>query len=808
MAKGKDGAFFEEFLNHSDSLDFQKVFKVILSRWYWVAGSLFLLGIFCFLFLKLVTPEYVASTNLKYLDKQSELDEIATSKPTFLINNGSTDYLIEKYNVKSQEVVEEALKKLDNPFTFYRLKDFRRIDIYPIKPLKIKILHFDAPKFEQVEFLLDSKNQLSYDPSNSQIVTPGIIISVPGLSFLIESIDYKNQYEVKFVFNNPSILAKELIKHIDVSEVEEEMPVLALAFRHHNKPFAKDFLEKLLESYQEYDLRQKQRSSDLTLHFINDQVKFYATTLKEAARNLEVFKKKNAVLDISTSATEIAAKARDMDQRRNESEIQKAYVTMLEKNLGDTFEPVNYLSVGLDGTTDGVLIGMLEQFNTLISKRKDLLIKYSVNAPAIKNLDEELEKYRRQILDNIHLQKQKNTGIIKILDANILSLKNRFNQIPALEKNFIYLQSNFEVNKNIYSLLLNKEIESSIVRAGMLPSFKVITLMEVSKVSPKPIQMITLSTFLGLLTGLASIFLTRYFNRKFTGIDLIVKSDHINLIGLIHRFPSKPIKKEAYDLNTLLEDRSIFTESVSALRTRINFLKLNKTLHPEHGKQILVTSEKAGEGKTFVSINLALSLTKIGKKVIIVGCDLRKSKLHHFFNDTNQVGLSSYLQKPDAERPIKNSIISNLDYIQAGPPPLNPAELLQGHCFEELLSFCRDQYDFVILDTAPVGLVSDNIPFIAQSHIVLFILRWLYSEQEAYKLPSQLAEDFEIDKIQVVVNDFFPDELYSPVASSPVSYQGYSQYRYDYTYTNGDISENKKGAFRKIKDRFNVTGKY
>jgi len=799
MGKGKDGAFFEEFLNHSDSLDFQKVFKVILSRWYWVAGSLFFFGMLCFLFLKLVTPEYVASANLKYLDRQSELDEIATSKPTFLINSGSTDYLIEKYNVKSQEVVENALQKLDNPFTFYRLKDFRRIDIYPIKPLKIKVLHFDALKFEQVEFLLDSKNQLSYESLNFKKVKPGVIISIPGLSFRIENVDFKNQYEIKFVFNNPSILARELIKHIDVNEIEEEMPVLSLAFEHHNKPFAKDFLEKLLESYQEFDLRQKQRSSDLTLHFINDQVKFYAATLKAAARDLEVFKKKNAVLDISASATDIAAKSRDMDQRRNESEIQKAYITMLEKNLGDTFEPVNYLSVGLDGTTDGVLIGLLEQFNTLISRRKDLLIKYSNNAHAVKNLDEELGKFRKQILDNIHLQKQKNTGIIKILDTNILSLKTRFNQIPALEKNFIYLQSNFEVNKNIYSLLLNKEIESSIVRAGMLPSFKVITLMEVSKVSPKPIQMITLSIFLGFITGLSSIFLKRYFNQKFTEINLLVKSDHVSLIGLIHHFPLKPTKKEVYDLTMLLEDRSIFAESVSALRTRVSFLKLDKTLHAEQGKQILVTSEKAGEGKTFVSINLALSLTKIGKKVIIIGCDLRKSKLHHFFNDTNQAGLSSYLQNPDAERPVKTSEIPNLDYIPAGPPPFNPAELLQSPHFEKLLSFCRDQYDFVILDTAPVGLVSDNIPFMTQSHIVLFILRWLYSEPEAYKLPAQLAEDYEIDKIQVVVNDFFPDELYSPVTASPVNYQGYSQYRYDYTYTNGEIPENKKGLSAKLK---------
>lgn len=782
MNKGNDSAFFEDFLNHSDSLDFQKVLKVIHSRWYWVAGSLFFFGLLCFLYLKLITPKYVAGINLKYLDKQSELDEISGSKPTFLLNDGSADYLTEKYNVKSQEVVETALTKLKYPFTFYRLKDFRKIDIYPLLPLKLKIITFDAAKFTNGTFLIDQENRLSYEAAYQRKVAEGMIYSIPGLTFLIEKVNLEGRYEIKFVYNNTAQLAREFIKQIDLAEVEEAMPVLTLTFTHYNKPFAKDFLERLLESYQENDLRQKQRSSDMTLHFINDQVKYYAETLKKAARDLEIFKQKNAVLDIGNSASDIAAKTREMDQRRNESEIQKAYISMLENNLGHTFEPVDYLSVGLDGTTDNVLIALLEQFNTLVSKRKALLIKYSAQSQAVKNLDEELGKYRTQILENIALQKQKNAGVLKILDANMRSLKKRFNQIPALEKNFIYLQSNFEVNKNIYSLLLNKEIESSIVRAGMLPSFKVITLMEVAKISPKPTQAITLSIFGGLLFGLLSIFSARYLNKKFTNIDLLANPDHVNFLGSIHHFSTRQDKKETFDLNLLMSERSVFSESINALRTRISFWKFNTNLHPEPGKQILVTSEKAGEGKTFVSVNLALSLTKIGKKVIIIGCDLRKSKLHLFFNDTNRTGLSLFLQKPGAEKPVRNSIIPNLDYIPAGPPPFNPAELLQGNPFQELLSYCRARYDYIILDTAPVGLVSDNVPFLAQSHMVLFILRWLYSEQEAYKLPSKLAAEYDIEKIQVIVNDFYPDELYNPVTSSPANYQVYSQYRYDYDY--------------------------
>ncbi|MBE9466388.1 GumC family protein [Dyadobacter subterraneus] len=804
MTKGNEGAFFEEFLNHSDSLDFQKVFKVILSRWYWVAGSLFLFGISCFLFLKLVKPKYVASINLKYLDKQTELDEITSTKPTYLINDGSNEYLTEKYNIQSQEVVENALINLKYPFTFYRLKDFRRIDIYPYQPLSVKVISFDELKFEKGKFSIDPELNFSYQTENDYKtfkLIKGAICSVPGLSFQIELININEKFNFEFDYNNPSTLARDFIKRIEVSEIEDQMPVLTVSFKHHNKPFAKNFLEMLLESYLTYDLRQKQQSSDLTLQFIDNQLRLYSKTLKDAAHKLEIFKQKNTVFDVSTSAVGISEKTRDIEQRKNESEIQKAYIKALEKNLGNTFESVNYLSVGLDGTTDAVLIGLLEQFNSLISKRKELLIKYSYNAPAVKNLDEELVKSRRQILDNIKLQQQKNSGTIRILDQNLASLQKQFRQIPALEKNLLYLQSDFEVNKNIYSLLLNKQIESSIVRAGMLPSFRIITLMKVEKIFPKPVQIITLSLFLSLLTGVSSIFIIRYFNKTFVDIDLPKSGKNIHLLGLIHHFEQRKGKETSFDLNMLLTDQSIFTESISALRTRLSFLKSDEKLYPEKGKQILITSQQSGEGKTFVSINLALSLTKIRKKVIVIGCDLRKSKLHYFFGDLNEKGLSSYLQKKtDLKELIKSSIISNLDYIPAGAPPFNPAELLQLDLFQDLLSHCRKEYDYVFLDSAPVGLVSDNIPLLNQSHTVLFILRWLHSHKDAPRLAEKLAADYEIDKIEVVINDFYPDNLYNSISSSP-SYT--DQYGYDYQ-GNSYFNKNSNGKFANVKKKLGL----
>ncbi|MEO6686915.1 MAG: CpsD/CapB family tyrosine-protein kinase, partial [Dyadobacter sp.] len=305
----------------------------------------------------------------------------------------------------------------------------------------------------------------------------------------------------------------------------------------------------------------------------------------------------------------------------------------------------------------------------------------------------------------------------------------------------------------------------------------------------------SLTLFLGLLTGISSIFLARYFNRKFVDIDLGKASASIHLLGLIYHFPQKQGKENRIKLNTLLSNQSIFSESISALRTRLSFLNTGQKLHPENGKQILITSQQSGEGKTFVSVNLALSLTKIGKTVIVIGCDLRKSRLHHFFEDSNENGLSNYLQKKiQLNDVIKSSIISNLDYIPAGPPPFNPAELLQKDLFKDLLTHCRKEYDYVFLDSAPVGLVSDNIPLLRESHLILFIIRWLYSDQDASRLAETLAVDYEIDKIEVVINDFYPDNLYSSLTAS----QAYPyQYGYDYK-RNTYFNEKGKGKISRL----------
>lgn len=779
MKKGDENAFFEEFLNHFEPLDPKKVIRMIISRWYWIAASVLVCAIAGFLYYQFSAPGYITSVSLQYVDKKTELADIVSSPTAYLVNDTENAFVTEKYTISSQEVITNALGRLSCPFTFFQWRNFRQTDIYPFCPLVVTILKYDPSTYDNGTFALDASGKLSYEAdeyAQTAQIRKGLTFVVPGLSFQIKKISNPDGGEYTFTYKDALYKKEEILENLDIEQIEESVPVLSVSFRHPNKTFAKNFLHALLKSYTIYDLKQKHESSDLTLHFIDKQLGVYAASLKKASGDLETFRQKHTVLDIHASMNVITEQTRMLEQQRGEAAIEKSYIQLLEKKLGDTFETVNYLSLGTSGKTDAVLTNLLEQFNTLVGKRKELLIKYSPGALAVKTLDEEIVKYRDQILDNIALQKQQNARLINMRDQGLADQKKRLQRIPSLEKNLIYLQSNFDVNKNIYSLLLNKKIESSILRAGMLASFRVITLLDTEKTSPKALQIFSLSLFLGLTSGFASIFLTRYNNDKLIAIDKLT-GGKIPVAGLIRHFSNKQKK---VSLTTLLADQSVFAESMSSLRTTISFLKINEGLYSQKGKQILITSDQAGEGKTFISVNLALSFTKLDKKVIIIGCDLRKSQLHHFFQDNNETGLTDFLQgHRELDQIIKTSAIPQLDYIATGPTAQNPGELLQKARFEELLVQCRSQYDYVLLDTAPVGLVSDNLFLLPECHLVLFVLRWLYSENEAPDLARKLQNEYGLTNIHLVINDYSYDPLYAPLTSlSGQSYAAQYGYRY------------------------------
>lgn len=797
----------DKYTEISSDIDVKRIFRVLWSRWYWIIGAMVLTLGGCFVFLQIAKPRYVAQVVLKYNEKQTELDELNQLIQPEAV---SQEYLTEEYVIQSEEVINGAIKKLNYPFTFYRQSAFRQEDVYPYQPFTAQLISYDANKFGFGLFEIKKSGIITYKTKDETEIlsfdlSKDTLISVNGLTFSINSVERLSQ-DYLFVYNDLNEIRGSLDDQINVTEEEQNMPILNVSFTYNNQKFTQDFLQKLIESYEEYNLNQKKRSSNLTINFIQEQIKIYSNALQKASSQLEIYKQSKSVPNLQVSMTDVMGQMTDFETQKNTLEIQKSYVNLLEQSLTNRFEQINVGSIGLDNNTDGVLLKLVGDLNKLILDRKSFIIgkNLSVNNPIVKAADDEIERVREQILSNIKVQRQKNESTLRIINQNLSLLKSRMNTLPSVERELGYLQNNRDVNEKIYLLLINKEIETSIVKAGMLPSFTVLTRTDAYKVYPQGMRIFFMCVILGLLVGVGSIFLVRFLNNKFTELTKIGQNKRVNLLGIIQRYPNK-IQNNEKDLLQFLDNRSLFSESVNSIRTNLSFLS---DVPDQKGKLLVITSELSGEGKSFVTLNLATSLTKVGKKVLIVVSDLRRSKLHRFFNNNNKIGLSSYLsgKVDNFQKVIQHSVIEGLDYIPSGPVPFNPTELIQNERFDKMITTAQEHYDFVLVDTAPIGLVSDNIPLLTKSDLVIFIIRWLYSSKEAYLLADQMTEEFNLKSVGVIVNDFYKDDLYASIASaSYYASKGYG-YNYKYTYdyygkTNGyytDEASSKRSLWQKI----------
>jgi len=777
------------------SISIVKLLKILLSRWYWIAISFVVTFALGMLYLGITKPKFEAEAYLKYnQDNKSSRFTMNADKILSGGNNGS-DYLAEIYIMKSISVLYKALDSLHSNFYFYTHAGLKAVNVYPAEPLTAKVLNYDIDNYRGGKFTL-KKNGSGFDLQfrNTDVspdvnikipnVKAGDTVKIPGLSFLVESV---NSVSNTVYFNYVDYwVIKGLAKDLVIKEAERDLPILKASFNSDNADFTRDFLKAVINAYVAYDLEEKRLSSEQTLDFINEQVSTFEALLRKSSTRLEDYKKQNSLVDVQISSREYMQDLSDLRTRKYMLDIQARNIDNVVDDVKNNKDVVTNL-VTTDGAPDQVLNGMVTRLNDLRFQRKQQLINFSPTSPNIKNLDEEIEGLKRRIIENVNNQRQKNQNALQVINSQLDQINTKIGRIPSAERDLVYLTSDVDVNKNIYSLLLNKKLETSIVKAGVVPSFSVIDYPRIAvKIFPRTVLLSGVFAILGFAIGVILIFIKRSVNDKFSDIDALNANPNIPVLGIINHYPfNEKVSDES--LSHIYESRSVFTETVAAIRTNVAYLTSGGTK-----KVIAITSEVSGEGKSFVSLNLAISLTKINKKVILIAADLRRSKLHRYFNDANRTGLSTYLadEKQRAGDIIMHSSIPGLDYVTSGPVPINPSELIYLERFWTLVDEFKQQYDFIILDTAPVGLVSDSIPILRRADINIFVLRWLYSGNQASILPSSTAQEFDLHNVHVVVNDYKKDDLYGGLGSTNPA--GYSKYYAKYSSYYGDETVDEK----------------
>lgn len=770
-------------------LDYQKVIKIILSRWYWVAFTLLLSLAIAYVYLWYTPPTYSTSTNIKFDEKKSEFSDLVT-----IINSGDrgvSKIQNESYVIRSREVILNAIKNLDWQVSYYFKGKVRDTEMYPQKPFLINIATTDSlllPKHLFYFKYLGGENfRITYTDSGGEVEKQykyGDTITAGKFRFAIERTTSPNEESLyMFRFNRPEDFYGRIRNGLALTETSKFSNIATVTYTDGNPYFAADALNAVIHSYLDHDVNQKAQSSAQIIDFIEEQLAFLGQQVSASANQIEEYKQKLNFSDVGAYSTEKQLQVQEIETALFNSKIALINHEQLEKQINLTNNS-NTLNLGLFGNVDGILTGLINQYNQLIIKKIDAASVYSQNSEPIREISNQLDLLRSTIKKNLLSQKEKISREIKATEGRLQSFHAQLNKVPTAEKNLQTLNRTFEVNEKIFSFLSEKKLEAGITKASILSSASLIepAVARLTPVSPERSKIYRSAWILGILSGIGLIFMTRALNPYIYDKETVESITNVPIIGVIRKFSAKA-EDENSQILSLKKPKSVFAESVRSVRTNLSFLASEKG-----SKVVCITSEISGEGKSFVTLNLASTLAMIDKKVILLAGDLRRSKLYKTFNVNNDRGLSTYLSKQDTDLKalIQHSEQNHLDYIVSGPVPPNPAELLYSERFIDMIDELKVLYDYILIDTAPVGLVSDAIPIIRQSDINLFIIRSGVSKYNAATIPQRIEQEYGLNNTVIVLNAFIEDPLHSRYYSTKYTgnYNGYYYYS-DYSGYNG-----------------------
>ncbi len=771
--------------NVQQDIDYIKIVKIVLSRWYWVASTVIIALVVAYLYLWYTPETYSTSTSLKFEEKKSEISELLNVRNVYDRTNKMQS---EQFVIRSREVLYDAIEQLDYKISFYLKGRVRTSDLYPQQPLAIDIIEQDSIQFTKVLFEHEAKDAtsftLTYQDTGKDITKTykvGEIISMPGIKFKINNSTYNNSNTsvYAFKFNSKSNFFGRIASGLNMSETKGTN-ILTLSQTDANPYFATDILNAILKSYVNYDRSQKTVSATQTIKFIDTLQQSMSKVVRTAGNELEQFKVNNKVLDISAAGQDVMKKLTDLETEKNTLSLQGIFINQLEKEVVGN-KNLNAINYNLQGISDPMLANLLQQYNTLLLKREETLATYKPSSDVVQQLDKQILDIKAAFVSNANSQRQKNNKTIDFLNQQISSIKQTFNTIPRAERDLINLQSNFSINQKVYSYLSEKKLEAQIMKAAITPGATIVdfALYNTSAISPVHQKTYINALIIGLIAGVGLIFLVRMLNPFIYDKETIESLTNIPIIGVIRKYQDA-VDEDNRQILSIKNPKSLFAESVRSVRTNLSFLAADKA-----SKIVCITSEISGEGKSFTTVNLASTLSLIDKKVIVIAADLRRSKLHHTFKVNNLKGLSSYLSNQAELKDVTfPTEVENLTFIPAGPVPPNPSELLYSDKMKNLLNSLTETYDFVIVDSAPVGLVSDAIPLIRMADVNLFVVRSGVSRYQAASVPERLSKEFNLKNIAIILNAFDNDILHSRYYTTNYTGSYYANYYYYSDYSN------------------------
>jgi len=781
-----------------------EIFKY-LAYWKWLLFGLLLGGSIAYLYNRYTIPQYSTQATLMILkDSESNVANALPSGGGSILTFGDNSLDNQIVTLKSKRLVEKVVDELNHNISYFVEGNVITTEAYKSSPVLIQFItpdsivnttsktFFVTPKSD-TEFNLVDESQ-GYEKTHEI----GEIIELDGLKFSIvprsgANSSFKNSNTVQINISPVDRVAGNYISKLDIVPKGKAADILSLGIVQEDSRKSEDFLNNLMYQFNADGVADKRQVALSTTEFIQDRLELITSELDSVEGGMADFKRENQFMDVTSGASEYLSKSTQAEGQVFEIETQLMIIRSIEDLLNKR-EEYQLLPASL-GIQDGGISGLISTYNSLVLERNAYLRTSTPQNPVVATITAQLDSLRENLRDNIKSTVSSLNIELGVLNQLDRSSQNKFSAFPGMEKGMRGIERQQQIKEQLYLFLLQRREEAAIAFAVTSPVAKVIdpSYTFPSPVDPKPWLILVGGFLIGLILPLLILFAKFMLDTKVHHKgDLALLTKHIPFLGEIPKITDE--NNEIIQVN----DRSPLAESFRILRTNLAYL--TKAKKENRGEIIYVTSTIKGEGKTFISYNLARTLATTKKKIIVVGADIRNPKLHHYIDaPVEGKGLSDYLYDLDVQ-PLDIITSSQdpeikVDLILSGAIPPNPAELFMNDRMENLLKVLAHSYDFIIVDTAPTMIVTDTLLISPLADTTLYVARAGYTEKKLLDFPKELKQQGKLKGLAVILND---------VDYSTFSYGANYGYTYGYGYGYGVDEKSKlkkilKKPFKKSK---------
>ena len=794
---------YENNMNEQDEekINYQELLFRYIIHWPWFVASVLVCLIGAWVYLHFQTPVYQVSASIMIKDDKKG------SGSTDLGNLGiggvitSTQGIDNEIEVlRSKTILKEVVNNLELYITYYDEDEFPEKELYQTSPVIVNLTAQEADKLPgsallamklSPEGVLDVNLKVGLNEYNQRFEKLPAVLPTDAGTFgfaLKDSLSggqmegHKGERHIRAVVSRPFGVAKGYQGALSIAPTSRTTSVAVVSLMNTNIQRARDFINKLMEMYNRNTNNDKNEVAEKTREFINERIKIIDEELGSTEDKLEAFKRNAGLTDISSDAQLAVSGNAEYEKRRVDNGTQINLVRDLIKYINNPLNEYELLP-GNIGLSDAGLTTQIGRYNELIIERKRMLRTSTESNPMIVNLDTSIRAMKSNVQAAINGTLQGLLIVKADLEREAGRFSRRISDAPGQERQYVSIARQQEIKAGLYLMLLQKREENAITLAATANNAKIIDepVATGGPLSPKPNMIYMIALVLGVGMPVGVIFLIGLTKFKIEGRGDVEKLTRLPIVGDV------PLTTERTGSIAVFENQNnLMSETFRNVRTNLQFMLENDQ------KVILVTSTISGEGKSFVASNLAISLSLLGKKVVIVGLDIRKPGLNKVFNiSRKEQGITQYLSNPEKNLMdfVQVSDVSKSLYIlPGGTVPPNPTELLARDGLDKAVETLKKNFDYVILDTAPIGMVTDTLLIGRVADLAVYVCRADYTRKAEYTLINELAENNKLPNLCTIINGL---DLQKKKYGYYYGYGKYGKYygygkRYGYGYGYGE----------------------